>query len=272
MDNIPRIIEETGDFAVVFKPPKMHSREQGTMAKHDNGTLFGWYAEHSPPVFDIMHRLDFETNGLALFAKNKKSFDFFKDLQDTGQFIKEYSAIVTRNDLFGTGQVGEASPGEASPGEKSLGSFPPDGFSPEGFPQAPVFKCTPSFEEPAVIESFFRPYGPGRKLVRPVTETASKRHYKIAMDKGGLYKTEIIDINGNVFTVRIKRGFRHQIRCHLCWIGFPLLNDPLYPQPVHENSIAFTGKMALRAHALFFADPASGKQRECRISSISSLS
>jgi 23S rRNA pseudouridine1911/1915/1917 synthase len=125
-----------------------------------------------------------------------------------------------------------------------------------------------------VIESYFRPYGPGKKLVRPVINDG-KKHKEIAMDKGGFYKTEITGIDGNVFTMRIRRGFRHQIRCHLCWIGFPILNDPLYNQMYNQVSVnnqsptKLDQNLVLRAHALFFTDPSSGKQQEYRIEPLS---
>lgn len=231
----PCIIEETDDFAVVFKPPKMHSVP---LKKKDGGTLFEWYASVSPRFFDMVHRLDFETHGLVLIAKNQKSFDFFKTLQDNGGFIKEYSAVCVRND--------------AGPGV--------------GFPPSPDLNFFPLTEKPLIIESYFRPYGPGRKFVRPVTECKKRR--ETAVDKGGFYKTEITGINENIFTVRIRRGFRHQIRCHLCWINYPILNDPLYPRKITDESIPVCGELALRSHSLFFTDPSTGRRRECRIDSI----
>jgi len=224
----PYILEETEDFAVVFKPPKMHCTASGIKSQKD-GTLFEWYSEKSQ-CFDIMHRLDFETHGLVLFAKNKKSYEVFKTLQDNGEFVKEYSAICVKADV--TAQL---------PGFPEYSG---------GIPQPPF-----------VIESYFRPFGVGRKLVRPVIEDG-KKHKEIAKDKGGFYRTEITDINGNIFTARIKRGFRHQIRCHLCWIGFPIQNDPLY---LPHDGEPQTGSLALRAYSLVFDDPASGKRRKYQI-------
>jgi 23S rRNA pseudouridine1911/1915/1917 synthase len=236
-DNAPYVIEETSDFAVVFKPPRMHS---APLAKKEGGTLLDWFTAReralSPCQANLMHRLDFDTHGLVLFAKNIESFEFLKDLQDKGGFIKEYSAVcaVVYNES----------------------SVP-------GFPSPPALAdYAPSPENPLIIESFFRPFGPGRKLVRPVIEEG-KKSKETAKDNGGFYRTEIIGINGNVFSLRLKRGFRHQIRCHLCWIGRPILNDPLYPQPV-EN-VSSVPNMSLRACSLSFVDPSTGKQREYKI-------
>jgi len=236
----PYVLEETEDFAVVFKPPKMHSAPANGKSKKNDGTLVSWFEEKSK-CFDIMHRLDFETHGLVLFAKNEKSFLFFKYLQDNNEFVKEYSAVC-------------------NPLKPSL-------------VQIPMF-----------IESYFRSYGPGRKLVRPEIDD-DKKHKVIVKDKGGFYRTEIVEKSNNLFTVRIKRGFRHQIRCHLCWIGFPIVNDPLYTNPDFsppeaemqagvetqtQTRLSSVSLLALRAQALFFSDPA-GKQREYRIASLSDV-
>jgi 23S rRNA pseudouridine1911/1915/1917 synthase len=235
----PYIYDETPDFAVVFKPPRMHS---APLAKKEEGTLLEWFAAREKTAQSshvcLMHRLDFDTHGLVLFAKNAESFEFFKELQDKGGFIKEYSAICAA--------------------DSAASSVP-------GFPPPPVLAAhDPTPEKPLVIKSFFRPFGPGRKLVRPVIEEG-KKNREIAKDGGGFYRTEITAINNNVFTVRLKRGFRHQIRCHLCWAGLPIMNDPLYPLPAEGGSVP---EMALRACALFFADPSTGKQREYRIDSL----
>jgi 23S rRNA pseudouridine1911/1915/1917 synthase len=234
--NKPYILNETNEFAVVFKPPKTHCAENKSTQAIEQNTLLGWYSAHSPPVFDIMHRLDYETHGLVLFAKNEKSFNFFKSLQDTGDFIKEYSAVCF------------------SSGSDSL---------PEGFPPAPNL-C---MAKPVYIESYFRPFGPGRKQVRPVIEDG-KKHKEVAKDKNGFYRTEIVNIEDNVFTVQIKRGFRHQIRCHLCWIGYPIINDPLYSHTEGIEETASDLKLALRAHALYFLDPSTGLRLEYHIEKI----
>ena len=236
-NNEPYILDETNDFAVVFKPPRMHS---APLAKKEGGTLLEWFtARKKAAQFSgdcLMHRLDFDTHGLVLFAKNAKSFEFFKELQDKGGFVKEYSAVCT-----------------VVCNESSVLGFPPP---PALAPHAP------SSENPLIIESYFRPFGPGRKLVRPVIDE-SKKNREIAKDNGGFYRTEITGINKNTFTVRLKRGFRHQIRCHLCWAGFPIMNDPLYPQPAEKGGSV--PDMSLRACALFFTDPSTGKQLEYRI-------
>lgn len=218
----PSIIAETENYAVVYKPPRMHCAPL-----HGNGTLFDWYAELFPPVKELagrkegegglLHRLDYETQGLVLVAKNQQSLDNLLVQQNENAFIKEYSAVCA----FGS---------SLSPGH--------------------------------IIESYFRPFGPGRKMVRPLTDEDAipkKKAADAAKDQGGFYRTEIIGIekcNENyICTVRLRRGFRHQIRCHLAWKGCPILNDPLYGS-------GGGGFLALRAHGLLFNDPETGKPAE----------
>jgi 23S rRNA pseudouridine1911/1915/1917 synthase len=245
MNKYPVICHETEDFAVVFKPPRMHCAPLMRDGK-ENETLLDWYAKIFPPVMELsgrkegegglMHRLDFETQGLVLFAKNRQSLENLLIQQKQGKLIKEYGAICQK-------------------------CGPETGFA--SFGASPI----PDLQPPLIIESYFRPYGQGRKQVRPVTKEKLKGK-ETAKDGNAYYKTEVIGVEKKqidsleelyLFTARLKRGFRHQIRCHLAWIGFPVLNDPLYGKG--DGS----GFLALRAAGLFFDDPKSGKPIEFRV-------
>jgi 23S rRNA pseudouridine1911/1915/1917 synthase len=238
----PRLVAETEDFAVVYKPPRLHCVP---LRPGEGGTLLEWYAALFPPVMDlrgkkmieggVLHRLDYETQGLVLFAKNQAALENLSSQQEEGRFLKEYGALAVE------------------------GAPPP----PPGFPPPPEPPHTPPFR----IASYFRPYGPGRKAVRPVTELRSGR--ETAGDRGRPYETEIVEIREpeagrgrRCFTLRIRRGFRHQIRCHLAWIGSPIFGDPLYGPGPPESPLA------LRAQALRFFDPRDGKPLEFRVSSL----
>ena len=74
--------------------------------------------------------------------------------------------------------------------------------------------------ETTEIVSYFRSYGRNSKEVRPTQDI--KR-----ADTPVLYKTIAIK-DRNFFTCTITRGFRHQIRAHLAWIGFPIEGDAIY--------------------------------------------
>ncbi|MDR2257708.1 MAG: RNA pseudouridine synthase [Treponema sp.] len=239
----PRLITETGDFAVVYKPPRLHSVP---LRPGEGGTLLEWYGKIFPPVTDlrgkkpleggILHRLDYETQGLVLFGKTQAALDSLRAQQEEGRFVKEYGALT----------VEETSP-------------PPPGFPPPPEPPSSL---------PCRIASYFRPYGPGRKAVRPATAYMAGR--EIAADRGRPYETEIVEMTAlgegrRYFTLRISRGFRHQIRCHLAWLGNPIAGDPLYG---NKDAFPPEGFLALRAQALYFFDPRDGRPREFRIPSV----
>jgi 23S rRNA pseudouridine1911/1915/1917 synthase len=189
-------------------------------------TLLDWCAERFPEVRSVrgtlpweggmLHRLDYETQGLALFAKTQRAFDALTAQQETGRFVKEYAAA-------------------GAPAER-LAGFPPDPPPPEA----------------RVIESGFRAFGPGRQAVRPVL--GSGRSY---ITEIRFFKAETL---GRFFRLRLFRGFRHQIRCHLAWLGFPILNDSLYGGRRDGSDI-----LALQAEAIAFFDPSSGAPCRYRI-------
>ena len=79
------------------------------------------------------------------------------------------------------------------------------------------------------IMSYFRSYGKGSKAVRPIQDI--KR-----ADTPVLYKTMAIKKN-EVFTCTITRGFRHQIRAHLAWIGHPIKGDSLYGTGTESDTL-----------------------------------
>jgi 23S rRNA pseudouridine1911/1915/1917 synthase len=266
----PYVLEETETYAVVYKPPRIHSaplnNDPDSNTAHD--TLLGWYAERCPAILiprgkksiegGLLHRLDFETEGLVLFAKTQQSLESLNAQQAAGQFVKEYGAITC--------------------GTLALGQDPLPGFPPSpGIP-----------EKGSYIESFFRPWGPGRKAVRPVVEKKNNR--EIVSDSGACYRTEILecevvpDSGGGapapgeglrIFKLRLLRGFRHQIRCHLAWIGEPILNDTLYGgaalQSTPRVAWPLAGPVALRAEAFSFYDPETREQKNYRLDSVKDI-
>jgi 23S rRNA pseudouridine1911/1915/1917 synthase len=229
----PEIVGETGDFAALYKPPFMHSAPLG-LRRAD--TLFEWYARIYPPVLSegaLIHRLDYETEGLVLVGKNQAALDALLLGQRQGLIVKEYSALT---------------------GLKAGGSPPP------GFPPPPFRELPPgSFW----IRSFFRPWGPGRKAVRPAEALSSGGRKEITGDQGRPYATEVLaweeGEGGACFHLRLKRGFRHQIRCHLSWIGMPVRRDTLYGA---EEPAESGRPFALRSRLISFPDPRTGARRE----------
>jgi 23S rRNA pseudouridine1911/1915/1917 synthase len=253
----PRLIAEEPSWLVVYKPPRTHTApgaravfgQTGPVGLGDPGgqtaqagldkTLLDWVLSRFPEAGAIrgrregegglLHRLDFETQGLVLIARTQEAFDDLAAQQRRGLFLKEYEAV-------------SGGPGERLP----------------GFPPAPVWSSGGS--GPPAIVSAFRAYGEGRKAVRPSPVPPGAA----AVSGGGtLYRTEILSVtegeDAYFFRPRISAGFRHQIRCHLAWIGRPLLNDPLY------GGRSVPGFLALRAWRFEFTQPGTGERREYRL-------
>jgi 23S rRNA pseudouridine1911/1915/1917 synthase len=244
----PAIVVETSSFIVVYKPPRLHSAPLGPSGENKNGdgasgsagngrtggtstaeTLLDFVAAIYPEVRlvrgwkpvegGLVHRLDYDTRGLLLAARSQAAMNALRGQQEQDRIVKEYTAV-------------SALAAETLP----------------GFPPAPL----PPGKSGAV-ESAFRPYGKGRKAVRPVLPSPALK----------TYRTEILSpeksAGGNErIRVRISRGYRHQIRCHLAWIGRPIVNDPLYGG-VNDGAVS-EGCLALCAEAISFTDPETGRR------------
>jgi 23S rRNA-/tRNA-specific pseudouridylate synthase len=93
----------------------------------------------------------------------------------------------------------------------------------------------------------------------------TKKCLSLALDQGGPYRTEILERQNAgaslYFRVRILRAFRHQIRCHLSWLGHPVLGDGLYGPPGDAGD----QPLMLKAQALSFLDPGSGEARQYQL-------
>jgi 23S rRNA pseudouridine1911/1915/1917 synthase len=240
---LPAVLKESEHYIVLYKPPRFHTAPLHKKTGSEDETLLEWAAALYPDILSVtghkagegglVHRLDYETQGVVLVARTQKLFDELK-----GGFSKEYEA-------FSAGPIAALAGTEQNTATSTAGT---------GFPP---FETAPLFDGHAFsISSAFRPYGPGRKAVRPVTFSFNKQE-RIYTSEGTYTKTNDAELDhskivesGYFFRISIKRGFRHQIRCHLAWTGFPILNDTLY------GGIEDGGHLALRAKSISFNDGA----------------
>jgi len=233
----PRIVHETPSFLIVYKPHGLHT---APLRSDETDNLLAWCAASRPELLGVkglkdiehglLHRLDGDTEGLVLLAKTQEAFDAIISSQKQGLFVKEYVAVCR-------------------PMDHSL----------PGFPAAPGPLVLP-LNLPFAVESGFRAFGPGRRAVRPVSVHAPGVTGKeCALDQGAPYRTEILEASTPEaepqrmrFRVRLLRGFRHQVRCHLAWLGYPIKGDSLY-------GTASDGVLGLSAVAIRFPEPGTGK-------------
>jgi 23S rRNA pseudouridine1911/1915/1917 synthase len=235
----PFVVFSSDEYLILYKPPFMHS---APLKQGESGTLSSWCAERFPEFFSargrkaleggLLHRLDYETRGLVFVALTQRVMNAMLRQQSEDSFIKEYEAIAG-------------------------GSVPP--LLP-GFPPCPAsyLACAESMARGFYVDSGFRYYGKGRKSVRPLLPGAARTQ----KSNDRVYRTEIMSMeqglkerNFRRVNARLTRGFRHQIRCHLAWLGLPIQGDILYGG--HGELSSFS----LRAVQLSFIDPLSGLPR-----------
>jgi 23S rRNA pseudouridine1911/1915/1917 synthase len=245
----PQVIAEEKDFLIVYKPPRMHSAPQAFSEE----SLFIWCVQNFPEVGllggrnkgegGLLHRLDYETHGIMLLARSSHGIEALLEQQEQGKILKEYCALTWENKI-------------------ALPGFPKEK------PELPFWVFEGKAGNAVEITSSFRPYGPGRKAVRPVLIGGAKSNRPPEPYFTEILESKLTSAFGSVaglgkclsLKLRISKGFRHQIRSHLAWLGMPILNDALYGGTAFGN-----GNLALRACSLFFSDPSTGEKRNYSI-------
>lgn len=223
----------------------------------------------------LLHRLDTDTRGLVLFAKDQAVYDFLAARQEAGQIIKTYCAFVEPNRVpeidngYGFDATELSTLKELSAAQKGIAAQ-----------EQVIVQERIAAQLPLTLESQFRNFGPGAKRVAPVV--SGSRHYK---KDGRLYTTVIetsdilpspIDGNDTVpetvceslsplplirVRCRLSRGYRHQVRAHLAAAGLPIAGDPLYgPQGAEAQPGFAQVSLQLYAVSLEFPDPENPRQ------------
>jgi 23S rRNA pseudouridine1911/1915/1917 synthase len=216
------IMFEDPDMLVVVKPAGVHT---APLRRGETGTLLEMVTEAFPEVAalpgvkqvepGLLHRLDQETSGLVVVARTAKAFTALRRAFASGSVLKEYLAGCAYRN--------------AEPAGTSMR-----------------------------IESRFAPYGAGRRMVRVVPLSAGERGIARQVTRE-TYATEaelLYCAEGRaLISARITKGFRHQIRAHLSFLGYPILGDALYGAPVPAG---VPPRMYLHAARLEMPHPMTG--------------
>ncbi len=190
------IIHEDSDFVVVNKPAGVlthrtsHSFEPALADEAVEGypemAGVGDLPELRPGV---VHRLDKDTSGVVVFARNQKFFEYLKGCFKEGKVKKTYLALVW-------GRTPDRGTIDAPIGLKS------------GSTRRSVLP--PS-------QGYGRAGARNMKMVKPArTEYQTERHFSYEGEEFSLVK---------LFP---KTGRTHQLRVHLLHIHHPVVGDPLY--------------------------------------------
>lgn len=194
MKDFPGIIYEDNDIIIINKPAGMIVNNVDTAA--DNFTVQQW-AEEKLKVGDgseflerggIVHRLDKETSGVMILAKNEESFENLQKQFREGRVKKTYIALVH---------------GEVSPKEAEI--------------KVPVGRLPWNRMKFGIL--------PGGRESETKYKVLSIMHYlskgKPASRQGGLDQLSLVEVYP-------KTGRTHQIRIHMRHIGHPVFADALY--------------------------------------------
>jgi len=110
------IIYENDDFAAINKPAGVlvHRPEKGPKSTQGTGVLTDWIIRRYPeatgvgdePILrpGIVHRLDEDTSGVLLIAKNQRFFEYLKGLFQKHEVQKTYLALV-HGRMAGKGKI-----------------------------------------------------------------------------------------------------------------------------------------------------------------------
>ena len=129
-----------------------------------------------------IHRLDKDTSGIVLIAKNAKALDFFQKQFKDRKVVKKYLALVIGNTIKDKGLI-----------ETLIGRSLKD-------------------RKKQKVYLMNEPDGQRKGLREAITEYRVLKRFK----------------DYSLVEARPKSGRKHQIRCHLAYLGSPIAGDKLY--------------------------------------------
>jgi 23S rRNA pseudouridine1911/1915/1917 synthase len=218
-ENILAIDKPTG----ILVHPDRRSKEK---------TIFDIFQKKFPEL-EIAHRLDKETSGVLLLAKNKKAHEFLK-AQFKGRTVKKtYRAIVNGWPKADSGKI-----------DKPIGRSPSD-FRRRLAGRGARGEMREAITEWKVLKRF------QARGIQNFSSCALPLRGGSLGDKSFKYPSPF-----SVLEVFPKTGRTHQIRAHLKFLNFPIVCDPLYnPKGICPKDL---GRLGLHAQSIEFKTP-SGK-------------
>ncbi len=151
------------------------------------------------PRYGIVHRLDKDTSGILLVAKNNESLIFLQKQFKNRAVEKKYTALVVGLIKDDSGTI-ETLIGRAPKDKRKQKAYLPQDSNEQNLPaQAGKRLAITNYE---VVGRYESPPLPRLRRVNKVYYTLLK--------------------------VQIKTGRKHQIRCHLSYIHHPIAGDKMY--------------------------------------------
>ena len=230
-ENIPLdVVYEDSDLLVVNKQPFLvvhptKNYQSGTLA---NALAYRLQEKGERWKIRFINRLDRDTSGLVLVAKNGHAQDAVSSQMEKGTTVKKYLALV--HGLFEEDDGRVDLPIDKDPDHKARRMVREDGY-----PSTTLYKVLQSWDVPDLGPDF-SPW------------TGEKRI-------GGYSLLELTLLTGRT----------HQIRVHMTHLGHPITGDELYGQLYgYEAGTDVLGRQALHACSLKLAQPMTGEPIELK--------
>lgn len=229
-----KILYEDPNILAIDKPAGISVHGDG---RNKDETIADWVLENYPkmknigePEFfenkgerieikrpGIVHRLDRETSGVLLLAKNKKTFEFLKEQFQNREINKTYIAIVSGTVRNDRGTI-----------NKPIGRSPRD----------------------------FRRYLSGRgvrgEIREAVTDYKVLKRFDLEPSETSNPSSPQASFKFTYLEIKPKTGRTHQIRVHMKYLNHPVVGDTLYnPDGVSPKGFS---RMALHAKEIEFKD------------------
>jgi len=232
------IVYEDEDLLVVNKPAGLivhptKNFQDGTLAN-----ALAWHIKERGDKYKLrfVNRLDMNTSGLLIVAKNSHCQDFLTREMERDAVVKEYIAIV--HGIAGA-------PGSKGTVDKPIDKDPNHVarrcVTPAGYPSVTHYEVLRVFEP---SEADLQGFGPS------------------AYAQASAGKPDLQPIPGySLLRLKLDTGRTHQIRVHMSYIGHPLLGDELYGELFGYGALpAEMPRQALHAAHLGFVHPVSGEK------------
>ncbi|MFZ1020105.1 MAG: RluA family pseudouridine synthase, partial [Minisyncoccia bacterium] len=197
-----KILYEDKDILAIDKPsgvlvhPDGRDKDPSTLLRVKK-TILDFFIKKYPKL-EIVHRLDFETSGVLLLAKNEKAHEFLKNQFKNREVKKTYMAIVNGFVKNDHGII-----------NKPIGRSPAD-FRRRLAGRGARGEMREAITEYKVLERFTSPY------LTPSPSPCKGEGRKIQEEKF------------TYLEIKPKTGRTHQIRVHLKFLNYPIVCDSLY--------------------------------------------
>ena len=225
-----KVLYEDSNILAIDKPSGILVNPVPEQARYGAGpdknkTIYEIFRKKYPKL-ELVHRLDKETSGVMLLAKNKKAHEFLKQQFQNREVKKIYNAIVSGSVKNDRGVINK-----------------PIGRSPKDFRRRLAGRGVRGELREAITE-----YKVLKRITLPLTPSLRREGENSPPAKGESSKRE--GVKFTFLEIKPKTGRTHQIRVHMKYINHPVVCDALYnPNGVCPKSIS---RLALHAKSIEF--------------------